>query len=333
MAEIDVAVGERNEAALSLLVEAMPASAGGAVAAELLVAAGDREGADHALELVIQSEPYGPLAALFGLRQAELGLGAARRLFALDRAVAAAPLFETVRFARLEARARAGQVTGAIADAESLEASAVGTRQRHAVLTRAARLLLDQGYVRDAGRLYERALRYVPNDAQATAGLGRSFVEVGDHRRAVLLFERAIALAERHDTLEVDAVIDLARILAEEMGDRPQAIARVRTVPLDAGRSLEARALEATWRAQIGDVVGASLAYARVRETIELRPPADPKGAAGYLEEAARFEQEVRRDLALAQRHLGLALRLLPQEERIRAAYRKVAAAHAAEVG
>src|SRR5205823_5757862 len=114
-----------------------------------------------------------------------------------------------------------------------------------------AERLLGLGYQRDAGRLFERALRYAPDDPTATAGLGRSLIESGRTERAVALLERAIQLGEERGAPQADALVDLAKILAK-MGDLPQAIARVRQVIAPSARLLEARALEGAWRERLG---------------------------------------------------------------------------------
>src|SRR5215510_13029974 len=92
-----------------------------------------------------------------------------------------------------------------------------------------AERLLAHCFQRDAGRLFERALRYVPDDPVATAGLGRSLVEVGRTERAAALLERAIKSGEARGQPQPDALLDLAKILAKA-GDLPQAIARARQV-------------------------------------------------------------------------------------------------------
>jgi hypothetical protein len=51
------------------------------------------------------------------------------------------------------------------------------------------------------------------------------------------------------------------------------------------------------------------------------------------LREAAQFEREVRRDLACAERHLAVALRVAPRDQTLATAYREVAAALAVEHG
>lgn len=321
--ELDAAVPGRSEAALGLLVETLPAAAAGAVGAELLLASGDRGGALAALERGAADETFPAMAALLLERAAAVD-GGAQVLHYLDRAVAVAPTLSRVHQARLDARLARGDVHGALADAEHLEAMANGAAARHAVCSRAATSLLGAGFVKDAGRAFERALRYMPDDARATAGLGRALLSAGFTSRAIGLFERAITLSERHGQPDALALLELGRLLAEHLRDLPQAIARVRQVPAEAPEAESARHLEGLYRSQIGDRVGASLAFARMREVIELR---SAKGAATLLRlrDAARFELGERDDLALAERHLALALRLAPNDVELTHEYRRAA--------
>jgi tetratricopeptide (TPR) repeat protein len=326
IAEIDVIAGHRTEAALALLGEAEPVVRGGLAAVELLALTGDRKSAREAARHMVQIEPYGPLSAYVWARSADLEDSVKERMLALDQAVARAPAVSAVRWKRFAARLEQRDVKGALGDAEHLEAGAVGALERHAVCRRAADEFLHAGLVRDAGKLFERALRYVPADAAATAGLGRAFAQLGRNDRAMALLERAISLSERHGAPEPRALLDLAELLAGAAGDLPQAIARVRQVPASSECALRARGLEARWRAALGDIVGASQAFARVREALELASEHAPEGAA-WLLEAARFERDVNDDVMAAERHLAQALRLAPDDGAVADAYRTAARA------
>jgi tetratricopeptide (TPR) repeat protein len=324
VAEIDAAVGGRGEAALGLLVESLPAHRAGLVGAELLGAVGDLAGAREALREALRDEPFAPLAALAYCRLAKLETSPVERRTALDTAVARAPGLAQARWARFEERVTHGDVTGALADAEHLEALHAGARARHDACRRAARAFLVQGYVTDAGRMFERALRYAPDDASATAGLARALLEAGKKERAAALLERAIQLGERRGRPDADALIDLARILADEMQDLPQAIVRVREVSASSERLSEARRLEGLWRSRLGDLAGASLAYGRMREAVELGAPTEAR-TVEWLLEAAEFEREARLEPIAAERHLGVALRLAPHDPMLAQRYREVA--------
>jgi len=329
IAEIDLQIGGRNEAALGLLRDTVPLSSGGPVAGELL-AEWDMTAARESFDRAIQGEPYAPLAALWAQRLAELEPEPSIRLQTLDRAVALAPALSRVRHARLQARAQLGDVQGVLGDAQHLEAAGQGARVRHDDLSRAARVLLSNGWVRDAGRVFERALRYLPDDPDATAGLARSFLASGQPRRALALLERAVLLSQKGGHLTGDALIDLASVVADELSDLPQAVARVREVPADSPRAHEARALEAHWLATLGDVSGASLAYARLRQALELSPVDDLQQATQWLVKAAHFEQAQSDHLA-AERHLAAALRFLPRDPQLQVEYRQAAGLLAAE--
>jgi hypothetical protein len=342
LAAVDAAVGDRAEAALSTLIEAMAATSAGALGGDLLAAIGDRDGAMAALTQAAQDEPYGPLAALEWLRVARMattrGLDEGDRragqgaymtaLSALDEAVVRAPAMALTRWARLEARLDLADLRGAKADAEHLEAAAHGADARHEVWRRAAAGFLARGYLAEASSLFERALRYAPNSSEAVAGLARSLRAAREDRRALDLLARAAALAEREGKAAFAIVIDLARGLAEIAGDRPAAIARVRGIPHGEPEALAARLLEGRWRAEIGDVAGASLALGRLRDAVEIARDLQGDAAAAaatLLMEAAQIEERERGDWLSVQRHLGLALRLRPRDRAIAAAFRRAA--------
>lgn len=325
VAEIDAWVEGRREAALGLLVETGPVAEAGVVGVELLAHAGDLQGALAAAEALATAEVYAPLASLMWLRLSELSLEAGERFRALDQAVARAPSQASARWARLAARLGRGDIQGAMSDAEHLEAAASGAAARHRVCLRAGRELLSAGFLREAGKSFERALRYCPDDAEATWGLAKAFSDAGRGARAAALLERAIELGEAQGRVPAGALIDLARVLTE-LGDIPAAIARLRQVPARVPEELEARGTEARLRSRLGDIAGASLAFARVRDLVELEPRIDPRRAATWLGEAARFEQDRQGDVMAAERHLAVALRRAPHDAEIAQAYRDVAA-------
>jgi tetratricopeptide (TPR) repeat protein len=186
-----------------------------------------------------------------------------------------------------------------------------------------------QGFVREAGKLFERALRYVPDDAESTYGLGRALLDAGRGERAFALFERAVELGEKSGRVDPRVLVDLGRYFADALGDLPQAIARVREVGSTSERGVEARALEARWRHQLGDLIGASQAFVRLREAIEFFSQPEP-GWSSLLCEAARFERDVQGDPVAAERHLAVALRVAPRDRAVADAYRQAASVLAA---
>lgn len=324
VAEIDVSVAARLEAALGLLIETLPATDAGLIGARLLAASGDPEGARAAVARASEGEPFAPLAAAQWVFLAEIDPDPAHRSLSLDRAVARSPGLPSARAARFRARLARGDVDGALADAEHLEALQIGARARHDACRFAARELLDAGRVREAGRLFERALRYAPDDAASVAGLGRALLLGDQPVRAVTLLERAVELGERAGRLDGDALIDLARILADRVRDLPQAIARVRQVPAASDRLVEARFLEGTWRARLGDIRGATLAFGRMREAVELSSEKKPTWAR-WLREAAESAIALDGDVVGAERHLAVALGITPRDAALGERYREVA--------
>ncbi|MDI3289650.1 hypothetical protein [Polyangium sp. 15x6] len=327
IAWIDVAEGERAEAALSTLVDAIPAIDAGLLGGALLAAIGDEGGAIAAYARAAHAEAFGPLAALVWLEVARISSELATRLDALDQAVVRSPSLEDARWARLEARLDVGDAQGAQADAEHLEAGARGPEARHRIWSRAADAFLSRGYVAEARVLFERALRYAPDSPEAALGLALSLRAAGEGRRALDLLARAASLAARAGRTLPSVEIELARALVEHASDRPAAIARVRAIPPGLAQTAEARALEGRWRAELGDLAGASLALARLRDAAEAVSPDDPDRAAAVaamLVEAADIEENARGDLRAAQRHLGVAIRLRPRDRQIGAAFRRI---------
>ncbi|MGO8992818.1 MAG: hypothetical protein ACLQVI_05790, partial [Polyangiaceae bacterium] len=358
VAEIDALAGGRAEAALAMLNEADPdpGAPRGPLAGELLAEAGDSGAAIAALARIGDTETVPALAARSYARAASLTEDHHDALAWLDLAVARAPSMAGLRWTRVARRLTAGRIEDALADVEHLEAIAAGARAKYGVWRRAGEAWREAGLVAEAAILFERALRYAPDDPEALAGLGAALVEgarslwCGPRRgeasdvpsragrsaraerraaRGASLLARAIELGEsRGDDVSAMA-IDLARALAEALGDRPSAIARVRAVPNVARDALLARGLEARWRAGLGDTAGASLAWGRVRDLAAARfdegDIRDADAAAAMLREAADFERD-HGDLSAAQRHLAAALRLRPRDPDLDRAYRDVCA-------
>jgi cellulose synthase operon protein C len=324
VAEIDILAGGREHAALALVNETMPAIAAGNVGAELLNLLGDRNGAVEALDTAIRSERYAPLRALLQLRKAEFEIDAAGRVRAVDEAVAAAPTLSSVRWVRFETRAKRGDVDGAMADAQFLETSATAIRSKFDVCMRCGAAMADAGLSQQAARFFERALRYRPDDSRAAVGLARAFVAVGQPLRAITLLERALANTQATGQPDASAQLLMACLIAKETGDLSQAVARTRQISSGSAVAVQARMWEGRWRTNLGDLIGASVAWARMRELVELGQ--QPIGAADWLAEAAEHERDMRHDLLACERHLAVALRVSPNDERIQTLYRRAAA-------
>jgi tetratricopeptide (TPR) repeat protein len=340
--EIDARAVERAEAALATLAQAMQVDGEtdfGTTPGELLARVGDADAAVASLERAGETEPTPALAA----RAFEMAAGITRDAEEasrwLDRALARAPRSVTARWSRVTRRLEMGRLEDALADVEHLEALARGSRAKYAVWLRGGRAWQAAGLVGRAAVLFERALRYAPEDPNALAGLGASLVGEGRVARGVAVLTHAIELAEG---IARDAgafavpvamsriLLDLARALAEGLDDLPTAIARVATISSDAFEAPVARGLEGRWRAKLGDVSGAALAFARLRELASsFAAPADDArvpAIVGLLSEGAELQRSRLRDVRGAQRYLAAALRLRPHDEELRRAYREVGA-------
>jgi len=354
IAEIDRCVGGRAEAALGTISEAMPVIEAGVLAGQLLAEVGDGDAARAALERAARHEAYGPLAALAWRELASQCEDRHDQAEALDEAIARGPSLTQARWQRFDLRLRLGDSRGAREDIEQLEAQAQGAAQRHEVLQTAARTLLDRGIHDEALELFEKALRYVPDNVDSVAGLARSLALLGHRRRALELLGRAVALAERSSRPAYEVRLELARALVDVADELPTAIAHVRTVPAFEAETFEARLLEARWRAQLGDLAGANAALNRLADAVEhaigvltegpethssrfvplwgrsRRWPTkqDARAAiAALLREGAAIEELDRGAMHEARRHLALALRLTPQHRELKQDFRRVLSA------
>jgi tetratricopeptide (TPR) repeat protein len=326
IAELDAHAGGRAEAALATLLEAGADVSHGILRGELHAEIGDTAAAIAAFARTGDLEIVPALAARAFERAAELTPDPIDALAWLDRAIARAPSVQRLRWQRVARRLAVGRVEDAMADVEHIEALSASSLTRYAVWWRAGKAWQASGLVAQAAPLFERALRFVPDEPEALAGLGRALLAQDRPARGVALLARAVEIADRPD-----AVVDLARALAERLGDRPAAIARVRVVPRGAAEAALARALEGRWRAELGDLAGASLAFAQLRDHAESslevdRDPARVAALVSLLAEAGAFERDVRTDLLAAQRLFGAALRLAPGDTAVGDAYRAVGA-------
>jgi tetratricopeptide (TPR) repeat protein len=346
VAGIDARTPERAEAALATLVESGAGQALGLLAGELHAQIGDAGAAVASFERAGHAEPAPALAA----RAFELAARASQDLEDavrwLDRALALAPRSVSARWRRVEARLALGRLEDALADVEHLEALARGTRGKYAVWVRAGRAWQSRGVAQHAGPVFERALRYAPDEPAALAGLGVALAGEGRAARGVSLLERALATTQARGLPEGPVRMALARALAERLDDLPTAIAHASAVTPGAAEAALARGLEGRWRTRLGDLTGASLAFARLRDRAASLAPSrlaeqagagsgavhdpaideDTRAVVALLIEAAAMERDRRDDLLAAQRHLAVALRLMPQHAESRRAYRDVGA-------
>ncbi len=314
--ETDALATGRAEAALATLREAKGAVRTGLLAGMLELEANEPAAAVAEFVREGERETSNVLGALAYAAAASVTSDRRDALVWLDRAVARAPLLAELRWDRAKLRLEEGRLDGARADLQELEAAASGSRERLEVVRRGAELYRSVGLGDAAATLYERALRYAPDDPAALFGLGAALAKEGRAARGAALVARAIELASQRLDVTFAMDLELARILAVQLGDLPAAIARVRGIPDAAPEAIEARGFEGRWRAELGDVAGASLAFARLRTR-----GAGETAAVGWLVEAARFEAS-RGDPFAAHRHAEAALSADPKNPELLSLYR-----------
>jgi tetratricopeptide (TPR) repeat protein len=329
IADLDLSMQAAPTSALASLVECMPAVDGGIVAARLLASVGDRHAASIAARRSAETEPLARLASFMFLEAASFATDVQDRLNLLDEAVARSPALAACRWARAAERLRIGDVATALTDFGSLEAAARGARARFEVTSTAADKLLDHHHPAEAAQFFERALRYAPRSIEATTGLARAFMSVGDSRRGAALLSRAVNLTARTPQPHANLLIELAKALADVASDLPGAIAHVRLVPFGLPQTVAARALEGTWRAALGDLDGATVAFGHARDAFEMLPHPTAAPLVSWLVAAAEFEERQRLDRRCAFRHIEAALRVCPDDPALRSAFRRLASASA----
>ena len=303
LAEIDAHVKGRAETAIAALREgAMPRC--GTLLGELLLETGNVASAMAALLREAERETSSLVSALTFARAAAIAPDPNDALGWLDAAVVRAPRVAHLRWERARKRLAAGRLPDARADIQEIEVLAAGARERHEVLRRAGDAYREAGLGAEASILYERALLYRPEDPEAIAGLGAAIAREGRAARGAALLAQAIAAAPA-----AWMELELAKVLGDRLGDKPAAIARLRSIADDAAEAIAARGLEGRYRADLGDAAGASLAYARMRERA-----GSERAAIAWLLEAAAFEEK-RGDLLAAQEHLSVARRIDPAVE------------------
>ncbi|MDP9000673.1 MAG: hypothetical protein M3O46_11235, partial [Myxococcota bacterium] len=349
--EIDARAPERTEAALATLAEARQADGEahfGTTPGELLAKIGEADAAVASLERTGDTEPTPALGARAFEIAARITPDAEEASRWLDRALARAPCSTTARWMRVMRYLELGRLDEALADAEHLEALARGGDAKCLVWLRAGRAWHAVGQSARAGPLFERALRYAPDEPEALAGLGAALVVDGREARGVAVLTRAVELASPAAALPI--ALELARALAERLDDLPAAVARISAIPADAHEGAVARGLEGRWRARLGDLAGAALAFARLRELASSMavasgsPPLCPTSGeamddgrtatiVALLVEGADLLRGRLGDARGAQRHLAAALRLRPHDAELRRAYREVGALVAGDGG
>ena len=340
--EIDLLEGDRIESALGLLSESGPISAAGNIGAFLLAESGDLDGAISTLDYSNANEVFGPLASLAYTKVARRSEDTTQKIALLAKAVAASPSLTAPRWELLETYLHIADLAKAAAEVQQLEVAYSGKLARFTASLRCANRFKYYGFLREAGEGFERALRYLPDDPAATAGLAESLSHSGHLERSVALFRRSIVLfeektANRQAGFDVgESRLALAKLAVELHSDLSGAIALVRQIDDASSVLLEARGLECRWRYAIGDQQGYRQCLGRFRETVEFkiadllhlgldREPVVSRLVIDLLLESALVLEEHHRDLNLAERILATALRCAPQRRDIAERYREIA--------
>jgi len=321
IAEIDAISGNRAEAALATLREAdgEPAPRG-TLDGALLLETGNVTSAIAELIHSAEREQARVVSALTFAAAANAAEDTLDAIRLLDAAVARAPRIAEIRWERARRRLLARHFADARADLQELEALALGRFEREQVLRRGADMYRVAGFGTAAADLYERALLYRPDDPSALAGLGLALAREGRAARGSALLARATEIANGRMEPTEWMNLELGRILGNELGDRPAAIARLAAIADDSPEAIAGRGLEGRFRAILGDFAGASLAFARMRERSGRDPSALP-----WLVEAATYESN-RGELRAAHEHARVAIAIAPHDETLLALYKDLGA-------
>lgn len=332
LADLDRHAGSRAEAALSTLARSPRAARpiDGGLAGALHEETGDTPAALATYTLTAERDDCSWLGAACFAKAAALCEQPFDALEWLDRAIVRDPTDVSVHGARVRVAFAAGRPGEARASVEHLDAMLTGAEAKYAVWVAAGQTASERGFGGEAIALFERALARVPDDPRALAGLGTTMLQERRIARGVALLHQALERAEDTNAPTSPIALALAKALADGLDNLPGAIARVRRVPSAAEEALEARLLEGRWRAALGDILGAGVAFAHFRELARTRvvPDSRIRGdlvASGLLE-AARFERHQHHDILAAHAHASIGLELRPTDQALRAFYRHVAA-------
>ena len=223
----------------------------GPLVAELIAESGDTSGAIAAFPRVGDTEPVPVLAARSYERLRPSPNDHHDAMVWLDLAIGRAPAWRGFVGRARRGASRPGGVNDALADVEHVEAIAEGARAKYEVWRRAGEMWRAAGLASDSATLFERALRYAPDDPEALAGLGAALVDDASRAtpglvagagarspsplsarasqratRGAALLARAVNLGEARGDDVSGMTINLARALADALGDRPAAESR-----------------------------------------------------------------------------------------------------------
>lgn len=306
LSEMDLAAGDRGEAALSFLQE-LDAIEGARFAsissARRNLALSRALRATGRLELVretqakaLADEGDAVVQALLGLELAEREPDLALKRARLDVAVSRAPFLKELRFARFELALAMGDFRTATGDAEHLEASETLSLTRAHVCQRVGSAFRAIARRDDALRWYRRALRLAPDDPEVMLRLAECLLEGGENLRAAELLQasiRRLTEAEPPDDVAsaegggaspnpervemVREMLSEARLilgrllLGEDFGDVPSALAHLCAVETRSHVGAAARLMEAEIHHERRQFSARDRALSRLLEAAEMR--------------------------------------------------------------
>lgn len=305
LSELDLAAGDRGEAAISFLQEldalegvrfsSLTSARKKLALCRALEVTGRQETVRETRALALADESDAVLQALLGLELAEVEeeLGGKRRR--LDAAVARAPFLKEVRWARFEVALQTADFRAASADAEQLEAAESSNAKRSTVCRKVGMSFRSIGRVDDALKWLKRALRLSPDDSEVMLRLAESLIDGGEAFRAAELLQCSVRRmvekglagepsgasesetstadpdhAEKVREMLSEARFLLGRLLSEEM-DVPSALIHLSAVETRTSVGAAARLVEAEIHHSRGQYSARDRALGRLLEAAEMR--------------------------------------------------------------
>lgn len=295
LSELDLAAGDRGEAALSFLQEldglkgarfsTLSSARHKLALCRALLATGRQETVRETRLRALADEGDAVVQALLGLElaEAEEELGGKRRH--MDAAVARAPFLKELRWARFEVALRMADFRTATADAEQLEAAETASQERAAVCHKVGMSFRDFARNEDALKWLRRALRLGPDDPQVMLRLAQCLIDRGEAIRAAELLQSSVrrmveergASEENPEQVEMvretlsEARLILGKLLLSEEGDVQSALIHLSAVETRSRVGADARLVEAEIHHDRGQYAARDRVLGRLLEAGEMR--------------------------------------------------------------
>lgn len=202
LSELDLAAGNRGEAALSFLQEleglegvrfSSMASARTKLALSRAISlTGRQEIVGETLARALTDESDAVMQALIGMQLAHAEVDLIEKRQRLDAAVARAPFLKELRWARFWAALQMADFRTAAADAEQLEAAETKSFWRADVCHKVGMAFRTIARGDDAAKWFRRGLRLCPDDAGVMLRLAECLIDTGENVRAAELLQAAV---------------------------------------------------------------------------------------------------------------------------------------------